>query len=475
MKVRKTLFLLLLAGLLSAPMVLSGCETQTGTVQTGSQTVPASGDLMQGVTARALSDASLPQEVQDAFQTASADFALDLFRHAQEKNKNSLLSPMSAACALAMTSNGAAGDTQSEFLSLLGDSQISQQQLNQAYRTWIGQVREQQNGIVSLANSIWVRQNDGLAVKQDFLQANADSFGAGVYQKDFSAPATRDQINAWVSEHTNGKITEIIEEIDPDTVMYLINTLYFEMDWKVPFEASGTQKQDFSTADHQKVSADFMTGPGNDAFYLSGKQVRGIKKAYADDRYSFIALLPDEGISLEDYLSTLTGEDFLFLSRQKMTDPLVEDASQSQMQVTPPKEWEGKDWEGMEPEEINRARRTVSYSLPKFKYSYGKQLKDALISMGLQRAFGSTADFSNLAQDALERGVYIGQVLQKTFIEVDELGTKAGAATLVDIKEESAPMYSSSVHFNRPFLYAIVENDSGLPLFLGTVTNPLEA
>ncbi len=457
MKSRKILFCLLLAGFCAAPMMLSACDAQPGTIQQSGtrEPAPTSSDLMQGVTARALSDSPLSENLQTAFRMATADFSLELFRHAHEKDQNSLLSPISAGCALAMTANGAAGDTQSQFLSLLGDGVFSQDQLNQAYRTWITQLRGEQDGIVSLANSIWLRSNDGLVVNKEFLQANADSFDAGAYQMDFSDPATRDAINQWVSEHTNGKITKLVDQISPDTLLYLINTLYFEMDWKIPFEASGTHKQDFHISDQQKVSVDFMSSDSDDAFYIQGEQVQGIKKAYADERYSFLALLPDEGVSLEEYLSTLTGERFLALSRQKVTDPLPAQASWSQMK--PP-----EDGEGSNPE------RHVRYQLPKFKYSYGKQLNDALQTMGLTDAFQGEADFSNLAP-----GTYIGQVLQKTFIEVDELGTKAGAATLVEIKERGAMISERSVDFDRPFLYAIVENDSGLPLFLGTVTNPL--
>lgn len=461
MKAKRALFLIAMAALLAAPTVLAGCEAPASSAVQQDAKPPASGDLMQSVTAQALSNNPLPENVQTDFVHATADFSLDLFRNSYDKTKNSLLSPMSAACALAMTSNGTGGNTHTQFLSLLADGKLNQEQLNGAYRQWLQELRKGQTGIVNLANSIWIRQDNGLAVKPEFLQANADFFGADAYQLDFSLESTRDRINQWVAERTDGKITEMVEKIDGDTLMYLINTLYFEMDWKTPFGKSGTHPMEFHTPDGKTVSADFMSSDEEDAFYIHGKDASGIKKPYADERYSFLALLPKEGTSLDDYISSLTAEEFLSLSRQKVTDDLPVDGDMDSWAINPSQE------------QSNSLRRSVNYFLPKFQYSYEKKLHDPLQAMGLTDAFGSSADFSNLAYDANARGVYIDQVLQKTFIEVDELGTKAGASTLVEIKEESAHFTNHRVVFDRPFLYAIVDNDSGLPLFLGTVTNPL--
>ncbi|MCI9575270.1 MAG: serine protease [Clostridiales bacterium] len=379
--------------------------------------------------AMASNELDTSSSVPPPFVVATADFSLELFRQSRDSSQNFLLSPASAALALGMTSNGSGGSTQQQFLTLLGDG-LTQQALNQSYYQWINRLSTDQEGaILNLAGSIWFRK-DGFTVNRDFLQTNADYFGADAYQLDFNQPSTIDKINQWVQDNTNGKIEEMVEEISPDTMMYLINTLYFEMNWQTPFPSYATHKKEFHTADSQTVSTDFMYEEHSP--YFADDKAEGIKKQYADSKYSFVAIRPKNGVSLDDYLDSLTGEQFLSLIQQESTE-------------------------------------SASFWLPKFRYDSSVLLKEPLKNMGLSDAFSlKTADFSKISSTPL----YLSQVLQKTFIEVDEVGTKAGAATLVEIKTESAFFIDHELIFDSPFLFAIIENETGLPLFLGTVMNP---
>lgn len=415
---------------------------------------PAGGDIAFAQPPSSSSESVKNWDWVTSVYRETANFSLDLFRESVHSGENSVISPLSAWLSLGMAAKGAEGSTLTEFLDVMvgGLPITDMKSIHTGHHNLLFFTNGKQC-VIQLANSVWLQ--DGFAVKRGFLADNENIWEAGIYQIDFSDPAASDAINQWVSKRTGGKITEMVENMDPKTMMYLINTLYVEMDWETPFEAYRTRDEDFHTADGQTVSASFMGG--EDGFYINGKNVQGIKKPYANEHYSFLALLPDEGISLDEYISTLTGEDFLALSLQQESDPLPVDSPGPYTDGFP---------EEMSQEQQNKILRDISYRLPKFQYSYSLSFKEALQNMGLKEAFTDSADFSNLS----DQKVYIEDVLQKTFIEVDELGTKAGASTGIEIGDTGGS--GRTLEFNRPFLYAIIDNNSGLPLFLGTVANP---
>jgi serine protease inhibitor len=401
--------LLLTASLIS----LSGCA---GKVQAA--------DLMKGIPANSVS--GLPTDAR--FIGNTADFSLELFKKSIDPEKNSLVSPLSVLLALAMTANGADTATLAEMEAVLGGD-IPLAELNEYLYTYVDGLPSDKKAKLSIANSIWFRDNeDRLQVEPDFLQTNADYYRAAAYKAAFDQQTLKD-INNWVEANTDGMIDKILDQILDDAVMYLLNAIVFDAEWKVIYNKNNMRLGDFTAADGSKQAAEFMFS--EEAHYLDDGRATGFIKPYAGDEYSFVALLPNEGTELQDYLAGLDGESFLRV--------------------------------------IGGAQEiTVSATMPKFSYDYTVQMNDCLKEMGMPTAFSaSQADFSRLGKSS--RGnIFIGEVLHKTFIAVDERGTKAGAVTKVEMRDE-AYIETKVVTLDRPFVYAIVDNATKLPLFIGTV------
>lgn len=395
----------------------------------GSTGVPVSAkDLMQGITPRS----QTAGELSGDFIKASADFSIRLFQNAITKDKNSLVSPTSVLLALGMTANGAVGDTKSEFEKVLGGS-LTMDEINPNCYNLAKQFTNIKDGKLKIADSIWFRNGGGLTVKQDFLQKNADFYGAAAYQVDFSSMKTVDDINNWVKDSTGGLIDGIVKEIDSRTVMYLINTLYFEDEWQNVYNTQSVQSGAFHTQGGIDVNVSFMHS--EEQLYMQDDKAQGFVKPYKDGKYAFVALLPNEGISVQDYAASLTGGRFLTLLK-------------------------------------SRQANTVFAAMPKFKAEYKKNLVEPLKNMGLSACFdGGKADLSALGT-IRDGKLYVGEVIHKTFIQVDELGTKAGAVTSVAIKATGAQANHKTITLDRPFVYAIVDMQTGLPLFIGTMLNP---
>jgi len=268
-----------------------------------------------------------------------------------------------------------------------------------------------------------------LHVKKDFIETGKDLFSAEIYEEAFDKKTIKN-INKWVSKNTDGMIPEIINEIPPEVLMYLINALAFEAEWQDIYTKDQIHDSSFTARDGNLQDAEMMYS--TEGTYLLGENVQGFLKYYADKKYAFAALLPDESLSLEDYIRSLTGEE---LRR------LLEESSDS----------------------------IVHVSIPKFRTEYGTDLKEALSEMGMTDAFDFTlADFSGIAS-LPDGNLYISQVLHKTFIAVDEKGTKAGAATAVAVAGGAAMTDTKTVHLDRPFLYMIIDCEEKLPIFIGTV------
>ncbi len=388
-------------------------------------TVKASENLMEGITANKIDIDAKPSE---KFIGSAADFSVSLFQKTVKKGTNSLVSPLSVSLALGMTANGAAGGTLTQFQNVLGGG-LELSELNRNYYSMAKRLGSGKDAKLQIGNSIWY-PNEKLQVNKDFLQRNADYFNADAYQLDFSKADTPDKINSWVKEHTGGKIDKMVDSIDPDTMMYLINTLYFEDDWQGAY--SDSQNAEFYTADGT-VTAPFMKSTEQ---YVHDDKSEGMMKPFKDSRYAFVAVLPKEDIGLEAYVSQMTGSGFLNLIRS--VDGIAE------------------------------------CTLPKFKYEYQVNLNDPLKALGLTNGFDSDlADFSEMGTTPLGK-LYITNVLHKTFIQVDEAGAKAGAATEVQMSATAMPLEVKKIDFNRPFLYAIIDTETKLPIFIGTVNNPIK-
>ena len=378
-------------------------------------------NLMEGIVPNHIAITSL-----DKGNDAYNDFAVRLFKATEQSGKNTLISPLSVLCALSMTANGANGETLSQMESVLG---MSVRELNEYLYSYINTRPQGDKYSFDIANAIWFRDTPEFEPNRDFLQTNADYYSAEI-RKDVFDNGTLNDINKWIDLKTDGMIPQMLDEIDPDAIMYLINALVFEAEWEEIYEKHGIVKNYFNLENGEQVKVEYMGS--TESIYLSSDDATGFIKPYKDGKYAFAAILPNEDISITDYVQSLSGE--------KLNDLFM-----SQRQTT------------------------VYASMPSFETGFKTKLNDALIEMGMPLAFDSlSADFSNMGNPA---GLYISKVYHETSIAVTYTGTKAGAATVVEMTYGGMPEYEE-VYLNRPYVYMIIDSETNTPFFIGTMMNP---
>lgn len=378
----------------------------------------------------------VPQRPADTtYEAAYMELALDLFHRsvAAGGEENLLISPLSIQLALAMTANGADGQTLQEMESALGRG-IPLEQLNEYLHSYADGLPSEKKAKLSIANSIWFRDRaDQLTVNESFLQTNSNYYGAEVFKRDFNA-TTLKEINNWVDHNTDGMIDKIIDTIDDASMMYLINAMAFEAEWAEPYNEYAISEGSFTTLAGNQQTVSMLHG--SETTYLSDGRATGFTKPYAGGKYSFAVLLPNEGEDLYDYISSLTGQQLAEMLNS------TEDVK-------------------------------VITQMPKFSYEFELTMNDILAEMGMPTAFdGKMADLSRLGSSTAGN-LYIGKVLHKTFIQVDGMGTRAGAATSVEIYCGSANAPATNIKeviVDRPFVYMILDNETNLPIFMGCVT-----
>ena len=376
---------------------------------------------------------------EEAFKKATANLAFKLMKalSAKEGGKNVMISPDSIITALAMTMNRAKGATLEEMLGLMGAG-LTLEEYNKALSGYNNMLTSLTGVKLAAANSIWIRNMPALQIYKDFIQTNIDYYDASIFVADFDQK-TVDDINGWVNDNTQGMIDKLLDEITEDKMMYLINALSFEAQWAEQYEGSQIVEDcTFTNSDGKEEKCVMLHDTMKGLIRLNGGL--GFSKSYEGGQYSFVALLPGEGVSVDEYLNGITGEDFL-------------------------KAWSDKDYD---PNLITQ--------LPEFKYDYETSLKEVLQELGMAGAFEESADFSGMCNPD-EMNLWIGDVIHKTHIELDRNGTKAAAVTSVVMCGEAMAIEEPEriyITLDRPFVYAIVDNSTGLPVFLGTV-NSVEA
>ncbi len=390
----------------------------------GCNDIVKSPNLMNNISAGDVSEIPLSAPGNSAV----TDFALRLFKAGNEDGKNTLISPLSVLAALSMTANGAKGDTLTEMENVLG---MPVAQLNGYMHSYMNSLPQGEKYKLSLANSIWFTDDDRFTVNENFLQTNADYFGADVYKSPFDGTTLKD-INLWVEQKTDGMIPEILEEIPKEAIMYLINALAFEAEWTEIYTKDAVSTNTFTTADGTKQEVEFMYS--TECGYFEDENAKGFIKYYKDRKYAFVALLPNEGVTVHEYVNSLTGES--------LAETLAN------------------------PQDI-----PVKTAIPKFETEYDTEMSKLLSAMGMPKAFdGFEADFSALGTSSAGN-IFISRVLHKTFISVGEKGTKAGAATAVEMQDECAPEFEESkkVYLDRPFVYMLIDCQNNIPFFIGTL------
>ena len=374
-------------------------------------------------------------------QTALAGFGLDLLRGTRDQTgEPALISPLSAALALSMAANGADGDTLAQFEAVLsGGAGLDVlnalcQALTADYQSLGGSTE------CSIANSLWV-DPEGM-IREDFIGRCGGIFDAQVIQAQLSDPGIVPALNGWVSDHTDGMIPEIASEPFPEeAAALLVNALYLKNTWAAEFDPNQTMERTFTHGDGAEERIDFLRHFDRSLPYLETADSVGALLPYDDGRLAFFALMPRLYPDSPDFEAWLAGLDGAELGR------LVRDSR-------------------------DRADFFLRLSLPKFESEWKGELKDVLTALGLELAFDDTglADFSLLGDNPY--GYYLSQVIHATKLEVNEEGTKAAAATVVEAPAGSAAPLEEpqgiELDFDRPFLYGIVDLENGVPLFLGT-------
>ena len=351
------------------------------------------------------------------------EFSADIFRHTAGKD-NSLISPVSLLYALAMTANGASGVTLADFEKLTGTDIDTLNHFLAAFKTNLPQTAKAK---LNMANGIWFR--DSFEANQEFLDKNRDYYGAGIYKAPFDDGTVKD-INNFAKENTDGQIDKVLENIPDKTVMYLVNALSFDAKWEDKYKKSQISDRIFTAYDGTQQDVKMMYSEEN--VYIEDENTTGFIKDYDDGKYRFVALLPDKDTDITDYVRNLTGEKLSGL--------------------------------------LNTVNCPVDVLLPQFDATYSAEMKDILTAAGLGSFFDeASADFSNMGSTPYN--LYISSVIHKTTLTLDDNGTKAAAVTLVSVNESAAalPEDLKTVILDRPFVYMIVEEQTNIPVFMGTV------
>jgi serpin B len=398
--------------------VLPGCDTHPSD--------PRAADKIDG----------LPRQLsatEVALVGAGNGFAFELLRAVhdeEEPEKNVFLSPLSASMALGMTLNGAAGETFDAMRSTLGFGALELRQINRSYRTLLEMLVDLDPAVaVGIANSIW--HDRSVALQDEFLENVRDAFDSRIEALDFGdAKGSLKVINGWVKTATKGRIPTILDEIQQDEVMYLINAVHFKAPWTQSFARQDTRPGTFRLADGSHRSVPMMMREKAEFSWLDTEGLTVADIPYGGNAFSMTILLPRQGRSVDDLIATLDAETWDVWMRG-----------------------------------LGEPRQGV-LALPRFRIEYEAQLKEALTTLGMGVAFSGSADFSRLftRDDA-----FLTRVIQKTFVEVNEEGTEAAAATVVGVGLISMP---PGVRVDHPFVFAIRERFSGTILFIGKVMDP---
>ena len=424
--------------------------------------VEASSDLMRGV------DVKLPltDKEMDAWLTSDSvpksvnTLGTNLFKVCVKDSagENTLISPISILYAMAMCANGAEGETRHEMLAALingsytgpledgmretpGEGDIFdewQERLNGYLGSYHAAIENYEGdperpADLHIANSIWMKNDELFHVEQDFLETNGKYYNAGLYKSDFDESA-RKEINKWIEDNTKGLIKDMLKDMDENAIMYLINALGFDAEWLSPYDDYQVRDDVFHGENGDK-EVPFMHSM--EWGYLKDDLATGFIKPYAGWDYAFVGLLPNEGVSVDEYIASLTGEGIY----KMLAD------------------YSGED---------------VIVSIPQFESESALSLGDAFKQLGVNDAFDvDNADFTRLGTYE-DRNILIGRILHNTYIKVDQKGTKAGAATVVEMLAAGAPMEMEppkEVHLDRPFVYMIIDANQNIPLFIGVERN----
>ena len=420
------------AGLAGLMLILTGC----GAAEPAAQKSTTPTGQNKNMTVKPLSAAVLETadyQPDESFSNNYCNFAAELFKESCTESikngENVMISPESVMFAFGMAANGAQGDTLKQIEDTLGGTPLDE--LNNALQYHTNKLEMNTSVDFNVANSVWVRDDaDCIQIKQDFCDKLKKTYDADTYLEPFDIN-TRDNINAWVSKNTNNMIPMIIDEIPEDSVSYIINAIAFEGKWDAEYEddqIKENKKFKNSKGKREKVTMLYS----EEHTYFEDEDVTGFLKYYDNREYAFMAMLPKKGTKLADFVSNLDGEKIKHYQ--------------------------------------NTYGDKVNVCIPEFSFDYDNELSDDLKAMGMELPFSPNADFSAMA-DTGTGGLYIDRVLHKTHVELDRYGTKASAATAAEdmVLGIEKPEKPKTVYLDRPFAFAIIDTQNGMPIFIGAV------
>jgi serine protease inhibitor len=364
-------------------------------------------------------------------------FALDLFRPILTDSKgtdNIMISPFSISSALSMTLNGATGETSEAIKKVLGVDDKTLEEINETYYLLMNEmVPVDERVVLEIANSVWVEKQ--LSIKQQFLSDLNNWYKAEAREIDGGDPNAVKIVNDWIAEKTHDKITDMLDNLDPNLALLLINAVYFNGKWRYKFDIADTREESFYINPSTPETVPMMHQEA-DLKAVKDNNLTIADLPYGQGNYSMLIILPDTDITISDMVDSLT-----------------------------PSKW----YEWMEL--LANSDHKVELSMPRFKYKYKRLLNDDLKNLGMEIAFSDRATFDNISDQELQ----ISRVWHQCFIETDEEGTEAAAATIVEIRSGSAipdESWVSKVNIDHPFLYFIYETSTGTILFMGRVNDP---
>lgn len=346
------------------------------------------------------------------------------------KDSNIMVSPLSVSLALGMTYNGSNGSTKTAMQQALMLTGMSDNDINTSYKGLIDKLTSLDTNVkFSIANSIWYRNT--FNVQQSFISTDKTYFYADVTAMDFNQSNASQIINDWVAEKTNNKIKSIINEIDPTTVMFLIDAIYFKGAWKYTFDSKYTALTTFNINSNSTKQVQMMKQRGKYKTYNDGT-LYALELPYGKEQFSMILILPCNNNTINDIIPNLSADEW---------NNIVSNLKQSD---------------------------TINVEIPKFKFDFSQTLNQVLAQMGMGIAFTDNADFTRINPNG---NLQISKVTHKTYIDVNEKGTEAAAVTVVEIVNTSAPI--TDFIANQPFLFAIKEVQTNAIIFIGRVSNPV--
>ena len=375
--------------------------------------------------------------------TANTQFGFNLFDEIRktEQDKNIFISPFSISIALAMTLSGAAGETEQGMIRALQLQGLDTEAINTNYAQLLQGLQTPNPKVtLTIANSLWAHNRDqDFAFWPDFLQRNTEFFNAEIIELDLRDPETPAQINQWAKTQTRGKIKKVIDKIDRDTGILLLNAIYFKGEWKTAFDPSRTQDDPFYLTTGEEKSVPMMQGLGSYPYY-SGTNFQAISLPYGDGQIGMYIFLPSRESDLNILLDNLDVES-----------------------------WEN--WVSQ------LHRQKVFVQIPKFNLGYMAKLNAPLQSLGMETAFNkSRANFSQMVYSPTRKPLltWIQRVGQQAIVEVNEEGTVAVAVTTVEVGVVSTSVPPPPPEFiaDRPFFFAIRDNETKTVLFMGIVVEP---